>query len=229
MGKNREEIDDADIDTQDHSDEDEDTDDEEDEDESDQDDDSDSDEDEDDEDDDSDDEDDSDDDSPLPKNRKELNSVVAKAIAKAMKTRGKNRSAADRRVSEKGKDGKFTKGRPGKSDERVDSLEKFRQKQEALEEKRQFGHDTGLAPDEVDLAYRFFKRPTSKALKDPVFKAALDAHRSTRRAKANIPSGGGQRRAVPIASKDARKMSDSERRSNFQSRRQEILEAKGRR
>lgn len=166
---------------------------------------------------------DADDDAKLPKTRKELNEAIAKGVRDALK-RSKDRSAADRRTS--GKDRLPGKNRPGKSDQRIDSLEEFRQKSELAETKRQYGYENELSPEEVDLVFRFSKKPTAKTLRDPAIRGALEGFRSHKRAKNNIPgsSGRGGTKEAPV---DYDKLPESERSKHFVGRRQALLEAKG--
>lgn len=222
-----EEIEDADLDKEDHSD-DEEKDDAED---SDADDDKgskkdkDSDEDEDSEDDDSDNEDDSDDEDSKPLTRGDLKKI----LSERSKERTKNRDAAAERLSKKRGLSNSTRSADRKEAERLDRIENFQRKQEVLESKRQFGYENNLAPDEVDVVFRLTKRPTGKSLNDPVIKGALTGYREAKRARANIPgSGGAGRPGRADRNKEDKNLSPTERKDRFVARRQEILSARGR-
>lgn len=156
------------------------------------------------------DESDSNDDDNKPVTRKELREMLSK--------RGKNRDGASRRVSKKGKDNRQPR-RDDQTDARIKSLE-------LSEEKRQVGHELGLSPGEVDIVYRFNggKKPTTKTLKDPVVKGALDGYRTDTRRRQNTPHT--KPRITPLGSKKFNELPPAERRKHFGDRRREILEGK---
>lgn len=162
---------------------------------------------------------DSDDEAPLPKSRKEFDKAVGDAVKAALKS-SKNRSGAAERTSKK----PLSERKRPVSDSRVDEHEKAIADMRASEAKRQFGYDNDLAPDEVDVVFRFSKTPTKKTLRDPIVKGALDGFRQAKSLRKNTPSGSS--RSVRVGGKDTKDMSQSERRSNLTSRRQEILDRK---
>lgn len=222
MAKNQDEIEDDDLDTEDNiDDEDED---EEDEGDADGDDDS-KDEDEDAEGSDDDDSSEDDEEAPLPKTRKQLDDAIAKGVRDALK-RGKNRSAADRRTSKKGKLSDRERNGSAKNNERLEAIEANQVRLDRLEAKRQFGYETGLAPDEVNVVFKLTKKPSRKSLEDPIIKGALEGYRSNKRAKNNIPSGSG--RPVKVNAREEKNMTPAEKRTRFEDRRREILAGKQR-
>lgn len=160
--------------------------------------------------------DDDDDDKPITK--KDL----AKAIADAMSQRGKNKAGARQRLA---KNGNTSKGHTEKPNPRLDALEASIRKGEESEAKRQYGFENGLTPGEVDVVYRFSKKPTSKTLKDPIVKGALDGYRNSSKRRDNLPSNSG--RAFKPGGKDWNSITDpKERQKHFGDRRRSLLESK---
>jgi hypothetical protein len=217
MATDHEEIEDADLDEEENSDEEDQGDDSEDEsgdDTSDDDSEEDEDDSEDDEDDDSSDS-DEDDDTPL------TVGALKKVLPALLKGRENNRSAAARRVSEKGRN--TQKGRPDPIATRLEQLEKTQRAAAIAEDKRQFGYENGLSPDEVDLVFRMTKRPTAKALKDPAIAGALEGLRTAKRARNNTPGAGNGRQGRP-APRENKNATPAEKRENFIERRRSILD-----
>lgn len=219
MAKNQDEIVD-DNDTEDVEDEDEDEDEEDEADDADE---SDSADDEDAEDSDDDDSSEDDEEAPLPKTRKEFDAAVAKAAAKAVKA-SRNRDGAAQRTSKKGKISDRERG-SSKNDERLESIEQNQVKLQKLEAKRQFGYETGLAPDEVNVVFKLTKKPTKKSLADPIIKGALEGYRSDKRARANVP-GSGSGRPTKVSAREEKNMTPQERRSRFEDKRRGYLAGK---
>lgn len=84
-----------------------------------------------------------------------------------------------------------------------------------LEDKRQFGFEHGLSPQETDYAFKFSGgKPTKEILEDPFFKAGLDGLRSKQRLENNTPSSSS--RSTVFQNKDFKEMSDDERRKAFE-------------
>ena len=163
---------------------------------------------------DEDDESDSDEDDDKPITRKELKEILGK--------RSKNRSAAARRAS--GKRNLSDKQRQGKSDPSVDSLREDVQSMKQAEAKRQFGYEHNLSPKEVDLVFRFDRKPSAKTLKDPAVKGALEGIRAAQRAKDGIPRSNG--RTFQVGGKDYSELKPEEKSKHFTDRRRAILEGK---
>lgn len=165
--------------------------------------------------------DDSNDDAPLPKTRKELDAAIAKAVADGIKS-SRNRNGADRRNS---KDGRNLPDRKGpKVEDQVADLQKWRQDAEAAEAKRQFGYDNSLSPSEVDIVFRFAKKPTEKTLSDPIVQGALNGYRTSNRARNNIPSTKGP--SFGANNKDYKDLKPEEKAAHFTARRTSLLEGR---
>lgn len=171
------------------------------------------------------DEDESDDDAALPKSRKEFDTAIAKAVKVALKS-SRNREGAARRTSKDGKLTERTRSNSAKNDERLNSIEANQARLDKLEAKRQFGYDTGLAPDEVNVVFKLTSKPSKKSLSDPIIKGALDGYRADRRLRNNIPSGTG--RPTKVSAKEEANMTPSERRDRLHDRRRQILSSKSR-
>lgn len=152
-----------------------------------------------------------DDDKPL--TRKDLKDILKS---------NQNQNNASRRVSSKR--GEIIKKAP-KSDERLERVEKEIQGISLLERKRQFGYDNGLAPNEVDLVFKFDPKPSKKTLEDPFVKGGLDSIRSAAKVKNNLPGSSG--RASTHQGKDWKDLKADEKQANFADRRRAILDAKG--
>ena len=82
------------------------------------------------------------------------------------------------------------------------------------ETKRQFGHEHGLSPDEVDKVFQIDPNPTAKTLKDPFVKAGLTAVRKQKRVDENTPSS--TSKAPPFAQKSFNEASSQEKDAAWQ-------------
>jgi hypothetical protein len=62
-------------------------------------------------------------------------------------------------------------------------------KLDLIEQKRQFGYENSLSPEETDYAFQFNggKTPTKEVLEHPFFKAGLEGYRATKRLENNTP------------------------------------------
>lgn len=86
-----------------------------------------------------------------------------------------------------------------------------------LEEKRQFGYENGLSPEETDHAFRFANgKPTKQTLEDSFFKGGLESLRSKKRLESNIPSPSS--RSTVFADKPFGELSEDDRKKAFESR-----------
>lgn len=84
-----------------------------------------------------------------------------------------------------------------------------------LEDKRQFGFEHGLSPQETDYAFKVSSgKPTKETIEDPFFKAGLDGLRAKQRLENNTPSSSS--RSAIFQNKDFKEMSDDERRKAFE-------------
>ena len=86
-----------------------------------------------------------------------------------------------------------------------------------LEEKRQFGYEHGLSPEETDHAFRFANgKPTKETLQDSFFMGGLESLRAKKRLESNIHSPSS--RSTVFADKSFSDLSDDERKKTFEAR-----------
>lgn len=86
-----------------------------------------------------------------------------------------------------------------------------------LEEKRQFGYENGLSPQETDYAFKFSNgKPTKDTLQDPFFKGGIESLRSQKRLEDNIP--GSSSRSAVFTEKPFAELSEDDRRKAFEAR-----------
>lgn len=87
-----------------------------------------------------------------------------------------------------------------------------------IEEKRQFGYENQLSPEETDFVFTFSKgKPTKEIMDNPFVKAGIDGFRSQKRIESNTPSSSSH---SPIfGTKPFEEMTDDERRKAFNERR----------
>ena len=58
-----------------------------------------------------------------------------------------------------------------------------------IENKRQFGYENNLSPEETDFVFKFTNgKPTKEALENPFVKSGLEGYRTQKKLEANIPS-----------------------------------------
>lgn len=84
------------------------------------------------------------------------------------------------------------------------------------EEKRSFGHDQNLSPEETDFVFGTasgLNISSKDALAKPYVKAAIDAMRAQKRAESNIP--GASNRAPRVDGKTWNEMDSKEKEKNF--------------
>lgn len=158
--------------------------------------------------------DDSDEDDDKPATRAEVKALTKKLDALAV---------ARRKSSEK----RPLSGKPrpdAKENVRLDAIEARQKSLDKIEQKRQFGYQNNLTPDEVDIVYRIVQRPKAATLKDPVIMGALQGYRDSKDAKENTPGGRG--RTFQVGNKDFKDLKPEEKRDNFADRRRSILESK---
>lgn len=102
-------------------------------------------------------------------------------------------------VSKKPEPQKFNKPNPKKDDDykvKVDSLL-------IAEEKRQFGYQNGLSPEETDYIFKINSKPSKELLEDPFIKGGLEAIRSAKRVDDNTPSISGRSQRFELPKKKA--------------------------
>lgn len=86
-----------------------------------------------------------------------------------------------------------------------------------LEEKRQFGYENGLSPQETDYAFKFANgKPTKEILQDSFFKGGIESLRAQNRLESNIPSSSS--RSAVFADKPFEELSEDDRRKAFEAR-----------
>lgn len=101
--------------------------------------------------------------------------------------------------------------KPQVDDETVKTVQRLA----LLEEKRQFGFDNGLSPEETDAVYKFSSgNPTKETLEHPFVKAGIESLRSQKKLESNIP--GSTSRSPIFSDKNFAEMTDDERRSSFE-------------
>lgn len=172
----------------------------------------------DDEDEDEDDESDEEDNKPV--TAKDLKTIVGKTVHDIL--------AANRRHSQKrhkqGKDyqpGRKSAGTDPSVSARLDRVE-------SVERKRQFGYEHSLSPQEVDMVFKFDRKPSAKTLKNPFVQGGLEKLRAKQNADENTPSG----HAAKVFGSEGKpwdKLDDSEKQANFATRQKAILASKGKR
>lgn len=102
--------------------------------------------------------------------------------------------------------------------ERTTALEKDISDLKLAEEKRQFGHEHSLSPDETDRVFGYAKGVAKKpveVLEDPFIKTGLQAFRQQNRATAGTP--GASRRSPMVEGKSFHELPPEDRRKNFES------------
>lgn len=69
-----------------------------------------------------------------------------------------------------------------------DDIRETVKKLSLAEEKRQFGYQHGLSPEETDYIFRFNPKPSKELLDDPFVKGGLSSIRAKKRVEENTPS-----------------------------------------
>lgn len=94
------------------------------------------------------------------------------------------------------------------------------------EDKRQFGYENGLSPQEVDAIFKINPNPSKETLEDPFVKGGLERIRSQNRTEANTPrssSRSGSLTSLKNAKKPATK---ADLQSAFEKKRDNFLRGK---
>lgn len=100
--------------------------------------------------------------------------------------------------------------------EHEDEVVKTVQRLSMLEEKRQFGFENQLSPEETDFIFKFSSKPTKEILSDPFVKAGLDGYRQSKRLENNTPSTSS--RSPIFTDKPFEELSEDDRRKAFESK-----------
>jgi|15BtaG_2_1085339.scaffolds.fasta_scaffold00425_14 hypothetical protein len=82
------------------------------------------------------------------------------------------------------------------------------------EEKRQFGYENNLTPDEVDYIFKVNNNPTRELLEDPFIRGGLDAIRTQKRIQDNTPSNSSRSPKFQVPNK--KDMTPSEKQEAFE-------------
>ena len=86
-----------------------------------------------------------------------------------------------------------------------------------LEQKRQFGYEHGLSPEETDWIFQATGgKPSKDALEIPFIKHGLEGYRASKRVEANTP--GSSTRGSVFGNKNFEELSDEERANAFAER-----------
>mgnify|MGYP000976705693 CR=1 FL=1 len=86
-----------------------------------------------------------------------------------------------------------------------------------LEEKRQFGFDNNLSPQETDYAFKFANgKPTKDILEDPFFRGGLESLRSKQRIENNTP--GSSSRSAIFSEKSFSDLTEEDRKKTFEAK-----------
>ena len=97
------------------------------------------------------------------------------------------------------------------SDEIVTTVKRL----ETIENKRQFGYENGLSPEETDAVFKFANgKPTKETLENPFVKAGIESLRAQKRVEDNTPSSFA--RSTSFGGKQFSEMSEDERRKAFE-------------
>lgn len=90
-----------------------------------------------------------------------------------------------------------------------------------LEQKRQYGYEQGLSPEETDFVFKFAGgTPTKEILENPFVKSGLEGFRASKRIENNTPGSSG---ASPVfGDKSFSDLSEEDRAKAFESRMKQI-------
>ena len=85
---------------------------------------------------------------------------------------------------------------------------------EEIENKRQFGFENQLSPEETDFIFKMERNPTKEVLDNPFVKAGLEGYRAKKRIESNTPSSSSS--FSPFKGKEFKEMSEDEKRKSFE-------------
>lgn len=106
-----------------------------------------------------------------------------------------------------------TKQEPKIDEELVQDVKVLKEERE----KRQFGFEHNLSPQETDYAFKFSNgKPTKEILEDPFFKGGLESLRAKTRLEKNIP--GSSSRSSVFTEKPFTELTQEERKKQFESK-----------
>ena len=88
-------------------------------------------------------------------------------------------------------------------------------KLEMIEQKRQFGYDFNLSPEETDFIFKFSGgKPNKETLENPFVKSGLEGFRASKRLEANTPNSSSSSKV--FQGKEFTEMTEDERRKAFE-------------
>lgn len=123
-------------------------------------------------------------------------------------------------IAERNKKKNINKPKSNKSEDEND-LRKDVETLKLSEQKRQFGYEHGLSPEETDKIFSITSNPTKETLEDPFVKAGIEAIRKTKKLESNTPSSNSK--SVQLDRKKMSEMSPAEQNKAWQ----EHLRSKG--
>lgn len=92
------------------------------------------------------------------------------------------------------------------------------------EDKRKFGYENGLSPEETDAIFKINPNPTKETLEDPFVKGGLERIRQQSRVDDNTPRT--SRRSSSFIPTSKKPLTADEKQAAFEKRRDEILRSK---
>jgi len=97
---------------------------------------------------------------------------------------------------------KLTKAPLQKPNEDLDGIKSVVSKLQLAEQKRQFGYENHLSPEEADYIFKVNPKPSKELLEDPFIKGGLEAIRAAKRVADNTPSTSSRSPRFEIPKKD---------------------------
>lgn len=112
------------------------------------------------------------------------------------------------------KDAPIIKNKPQElDDDTVQTVKRL----EVIENKRQFGFENSLSPEETDAVFKFANgKPSKETLEHPFIKAGIESLRTQKRVESNTPSS--SQRSSTFGGKSFTELSEDERKNAFESR-----------
>lgn len=87
----------------------------------------------------------------------------------------------------------------------------------SIEDKRQFGYEHGLSPEETDSVFKFASgKPTKETLEHPFVKAGIESLRASKRVADNTPSSSS--RSMTFQGKEFKDLTEEDRAKAFEER-----------
>ena len=92
------------------------------------------------------------------------------------------------------------------------------------EDKRRFGYENGLSPEETDAIFKINPNPTKETLEDPFVKGGLERIRQQNRVDENTPRT--SRKSSSFIPTSKKELTPAEKQAAFEKRRDEILRSR---